>query len=75
MRKSVFDNIRWGELTGWATALMGILKALNDAPLPESVKHYVVIGISVLGFIMGFFRNPKTLEWTSNSSATDGDYP
>lgn len=63
MKHTFFDNIRWGELTGWLTGLSGVLAALVQTPLPDQYKSWIMVAISVIAFLMAFLRNPKSLDW------------
>lgn len=61
--KSVLNDLRWGELTGWLTGLSGVLVSLQSAPLPDHIKPWLAVGISGIAFVGAFLRNPKTLPW------------
>ena len=65
----VFNNIRWGELTGWLTGLSGILAALVQTPIPEQYKAWIMVAIAVIAFVLAFLRNPKSLDWVDEAQA------
>lgn len=65
--KPVLNNIRWGELTGWLTGLSGILAALVQTPISEQYKAWIMVGISVIAFVLAFLRNPKSLDWVDEA--------
>ena len=75
MKQPVFDNIRWGEFMGWATAVGSIMTAIETSPAPPSVKAAAHIGGVIITFILSYLRNPKTLTWDNNPNAPKGDYP
>jgi hypothetical protein len=72
--KPFFDNIRWGELSGWLMGLSGILTALVQTPLPEQYKSWIMVAISVVAFLLAFLRNPKSLDWVDEAQAVGVAY-
>lgn len=74
MKQPFFDNIRWGEFTGWLTAVASIMAVIETSPAPASVKAYAHVGGGILTFILSYLRNPKALPW-SDGNAPKEDYP
>lgn len=70
----IFDNIRWGELTGWLTGLSGVLAALVQTPIPEQYKAWIMVGIAVIAFLLAFLRNPKSLDWIDEAKEVGAAY-
>jgi hypothetical protein len=67
MRPTFFDNIRWGEITTGLMGLSGFLTALVQSPISERYKPWVIVAVSVVGFILAFLRNPKSLDWVDEA--------
>lgn len=74
MKHPIFNNIRWGELTGWLTGLSGVLAALVQTPIPEQYKSWIMVAIAVIAFLMAFLRNPKSLDWVDEAQAVGAAY-
>lgn len=72
--RGIFDNIRWGELTGWLTGLSGVLAALVQTPIPEQYKAWLMVAIAVIAFLLAFLRNPKSLDWVDEAQAVGAAY-
>lgn len=69
MKKPIFDNIKWGEFAGWLVAISSILSTLILAPVPPSWKPWIQLAITVIGFIIAYLRNPKSLDWVDEAQA------
>ena len=74
MKHPIFNNIRWGELTGWLTGLSGVLAALVQTPIPEQYKSWIMVAIAVIAFLMAFLRNPKSLDWVDEAQEIQAAY-
>lgn len=74
MKRHFFDNIRWGELSGWLTGLSGVLAALVQTPIQEQYKAWIMVAIAVIAFVLAFLRNPKSLDWVDEAQAVGAAY-
>jgi hypothetical protein len=74
VKSPIFNNIRWGEFSGWLVAISSILSALALAPIPSSWKPWIELGISVLAFVLAYLRNPKSLDWVDEAQAVGAAY-
>lgn len=72
--KPFFDNIRWGELTGWLVAISGILSTLILAPVPPAWKPWIQLAIAAIGFVIAYLRNPKSLDWVDEAQEVGAAY-
>lgn len=69
MKKPIFDNIKWGEFGGWLVAISSILSTLILAPVPPTWKPWIHLAITVIGFVIAYLRNPKSLDWVDEAQA------
>lgn len=74
MKHPFFNNVRWGELSGWLAGLSGVLAALVQTPIPEQYKSWIMVAIAVIAFLGAFLRNPKSLDWVGEAQAVGAAY-